>query len=394
MSTETLPAVDLAVVGPAEQKELATIVSKESLQAETAQSLTATFAPLFGKAREVMEKSLAIVVTDASQKMEMKLAAVCRKELKAIRVAGDKLRKELKEESLRKSRAIDGFNNILDHMIATEEDRLERQEKFVELKEQERKAELKTKREEVLRGLQIDPGLYSLGEMTDDTFNTLVEGTRLARAAQAEKARKDEADRIEREQREAAERERIRLENERLKKEADEKEAALRLEREQRAAQEREAAEERERQKRLHAEQLDRERVAAQKAAAEEKRIADEKAKAEREALEKKHAEERRVAAEKVRKEREVREKLEAELKAKREAEEKRLAEQKRQQEEAEAERRKAAAAPDKDRLMTYANAIRAIEVPELATNGALTTLIEQQRNKFIAWLESSTDKL
>lgn len=427
-------------------KELQTIVQQNSLQPATAQSLQASFAPIFSQARSVIEKSRGITVTDASQKLEMKMARACRLELKAIRVAGDKLRKELKDESLRVGRAIDGFNSILVHIVESEEKRLQAQEDFVEQQEAQRKATLKAEREKILAGIQVDPNLYQLGEMSEETFQQLVEGTKLARAAEAERRRKEEADRIAKEQADAEERERIRLENERLKKEAADKAAAEKLERERRhdlhctrmailgaeelltvrevqdadyaeiyakqteeefsairdhfrkrkAEQAKAAADAAETARKLkEAEEkaakekvrVDAERKAAEEKAAKERAEAEARAKAERDALEAKAKKEREAAAKKVAEEKAAREKAEAELKAQRDAE------AKRQADEAEAAR-KAAAAPDKDRLINYANAIRALDIPELKTAPALQTLIQQQRDKFIVWLENSVDKI
>ena len=56
--------------------------------------------------------------------------------------------------------------------------------------------------------------------MSEETFSRLVEGTKLAREAEAARKLKEEAERIEREAKEAKERRRIQLENERLKREA------------------------------------------------------------------------------------------------------------------------------------------------------------------------------
>lgn len=338
------------------QPELQVIVQQNALQPDTARSLQASFAPLFNQARGVIEKSRGIVVTDAAQKLEMKMAKACRLELKALRVAGEKTRKELKEESLRKGKAIDGFNAILVDLISSEETRLQAQEDFVERQEEQRRATLKAEREKVLAAIQVDPNLYQLADMTEETFGQLVEGTKLARAAEAERKRKEEAERIERETKEAAERERIRLENERLKKEAEEKEAALKAERERVAKEEsdRKAAEQAEQKRReqLHAVRRDNMQTfiesgdesqnaqyghltddqyaevqsgafnrrnarlkaeATLKAERQRAAEAEAKAKAEREAAEKRLADERRAAEEKAATERK---RIEAEKKA------------------------------------------------------------------------------
>lgn len=439
MSTET-PTAQTEIVDDT-PKELQVIVQQNSLQPATAQSLQSSFAPIFAQARGVIEKSRGIVVTDATQKLEMKMARACRLELKAIRVTGDKLRKELKDESLRVGRAIDGFNAILLHIVETEEKRLQAQEDFVEQQEAQRKAALKSDREKVLAAIQVDPNLYQLGDMSEETFQQLVEGTKLARAAEAQRRRKEEAERIEREAKAAAEQERIRQENERLKKEAAEKAEAERLAKErrhdlhctrmailgaeklltngevqdadfvesygtqteeeflsiltrfrERAQENKRLADERaEAQRKLkEAEELakaERERVEAERQAAakkhaEEQKIAAEKARKEREAIEAKAKADREAAEAKATAERQARERLEKELAEKNAAEAKRLADI------AEAAR-KAAAAPDKDRLIAYAYAVQALELPSASTPEAtaIANTVKASRDKFVAWI-------
>lgn len=466
-----------------DEKQMLAVVEQNHLQLDTAQNLQKQFAPLFTQARNAIEKSRGITVTDASQTLQIKMARLCRLELKAIRVAGEKTRKEIKEDSLRRSKAIDGFAAILNDLIGAEETRLEQQEKIAEMQEANRKAALRSDREKILTGIQVDPNLYQLGDMTEETFQQLVEGTKLARAAEAERKRKEEAERIEREAKEQAERERIRAENERLKEEAKAKEAA-RLEIEQKAAIERElaakelkrladekaATEAKAQQEREAAEaKATADRMAAEcetaRQLAEQKRIADEAAKTERERAEKEQAEvrilaaqmlaeqhrkdeerhakiveERRVdeetakqerlrlqaiadaerqkaetarktaeakataereeharkvremeqaAAELRAKEKAARDELEAKAKAAREAEEKRVADEKETA-------RKAAMAPDKDKLLSYANTIRSLDIPVFSTPEAQAVgqLVASQRNKFVLWLESRSEAL
>lgn len=390
-----------------DEKQLLAVVEQNHLQVDTAESLQKQFAPLFGQARSAIEKSRGIVVTDASQSLAIKMARVCRLELKAIRVAGEKTRREIKEESLRRSKAIDGFAAILNDLIATEETRLEQQEKFAEIQESNRKAALKAEREKVLVGIQVDPNLYQCGEMTEETFQQLVEGTKLARAAEAERNRKEQADRIEREAKEQAERERIRMENERLKKEAADKDAA-RIEGERKAAIEREMAEkelrrladeqraavlkakqEREAAEKETARQLAEQKRISDVAAAKEREAAEAKARAEREEHARKVREMEQAAAELRAKEKAARDEIDARAKAAREAEENRVAEEKETA-------RRAAMAPDKDRLLTYANAIRALEIPTFSTTEgkAIATTLAASRDRFVNWCDEKAGAL
>lgn len=391
------------LVAPEDEQQLAVIVEKEHLSGETGLSLQQSYAPLFAQARGVIEKSRGIVVTDGKQKLEITMARACRLELKAIRVAADKTRRDLKDESLRKGRAIDGFFNILSELVANEETRLENHEKFVERQEAARKEALRVERTKVLTDMQADPTIYQCGEMTEETFQQLVEGIRLARAAAAERARKEEAERIERETKERAEQERIRAENERLKAEAAEREKKAAIERELAEKELRRLAEEKAETER--AAKAERERIAKENAdreaalAAERARVAKEKADAEEKtrrelAEQKRFADEQRAkdkaAADAVaKKEREAREKAEAALQAQRDAEE-----QKRRA--AEETVRRAANAPNKDKLIAYAHAIAAIDFPQFSTpeSQAIGEVVKAQRDKLVAWIAQKSEAL
>jgi hypothetical protein len=401
MPTETITPE--LVAAPEEQKALLAIVQQNDIPPEAAMSLQTAFTPAFTEARAILQQSRAIVVTDATQRLQIKLAREYRLALKSIRVAADKTRKELKDESQRRGRAIDGFYNILLHLTESEEKRLADQEEFAERQEAARKEALRVKRTEMLTALAIDPALYQLGEMSEETFQQLVEGTKLARAAAIENAKKAEAERIAKEAAEAAERERIRLENERLKKEADEKEAALKVERERVAKEKAEAAAAAKAEREAAEAKLAEERrIAEEKAAAERKRVeaerkaAEEKARIERERLEEESRKEKmrlQAEAEVERKKAAAaqaeRARLEAEAKAARDVEAARVAAE-------EDAKRKAAAAPDKEKLMAFAVAVRGLHTPELSTDAgkAVRNKLSEQIMKFAAWVEKEAAAL
>jgi hypothetical protein len=328
----------------------------EGLEPDTALSLREAFEGYFRQADEWRQKAMAIQITRPDQVREMKLARETRLALREIRINAEKARKRLKEDSLKKGKAIDGIYNMLAYAVEPLEKHLLDQEQFVERQEAERKARLKSEREAALLQLGVDVSFYQLGEMEDATFQQLLETHQIAFEARQEAARKAEAERIERERQEAeerarreaeaaAERERLRAENERLAREKAEAEAKARAEHE-----------------------------AAEKA----RREAEEKARKEREAAEAQ-----------ARAEREAREKLEAELKARQEAAEK-------AKQEALAAARAAATAPDRDKLDALAQAILAIQVPELSTAAGeqIELLIREQLIKFSGWVTNLKTKL
>lgn len=206
--------------------------------------------------------------------------------------------------------------------------------------------------------------------MSDDTFEMFLSGIEKQYNERIEAEKKAELDRIEREKAEIAERERIRLENEMLKKEAEEKAKELEAER-QKADIERKAVEEKARKEREEAEkklQAEREvsRLAEEKASKEKAA-----AKAEVERLEAKYK--AKVQAERDAESKRIKELQDAELKAKKEAE-------------------KLAKAPVKKQLTNWVNLF---EVPaQSPVHHEKVTLILQKFEAFKDWSKKEIESL
>lgn len=340
MTTETLTIVDHRI----EQA-----IAQTGLEPQSAQGLLEKFKPLFQQANELCASAQGITVTDATQVTEIKRARQLRLAIRAVRIDAEKTRKALKEDSLRRGKAIDGVYNVLEYAVAPVEAKLLEMEEFAERAEAARKAALKSTREQLLKPFGVDASLYPLGELSDDAFKQLLDGSRLAHEAKIAAAKKAEEERIAREKAEAEERERIRLENERLRREAAEREESARKERER----------------------IEAERRAEREKADAERRAAEEKARKEREAIE-----------EKARVDREAREKAEAEAQKLRDAEQAR----KRKEDEA---RRKIAAAPDREKMRAFADSVRAMKLPQMATpeGQAKAKEIAEKIESFAKWI-------
>jgi chemotaxis protein histidine kinase CheA len=268
-------------------------------------------------------------VTNGEDPAHVKQARGLRLLLKEERCSIEKLRKSLKEDSLRRGKAIDGYANVLKFIVVPVEERLEEIEKFAEIREKSRRDAITAERAEILRRLGSDPAAFVLHSMDDATWNAVLE-TVTRRAAEREEAvRKIEAERVEREHKDAEERERQRQENIRLKAEAEAREAQTRAERE--AAAKKQA-------------ELEAKANAEREAAAKKQAELEAKLKAEREAKAKAEREAAALKAAQEKAEREAKAKAEAEAKAKAEAEAKAA------KEEAKA-KRKAARAPDCEKL-------------------------------------------
>ena len=395
MSTTTLTA-PLAQVDE--------IILANGLTVETGSSLRAAFEPMFTQAEEWRIKAESIKVTDISQTRDMKLARECRLALREIRINVESKRKGLKEDSLRKGKAIDGLANIAKFLIEPIEEYLLEQEKFAERQaERERSERLDRRHSEIQPFYEFTGSVVGLADMSDDQFNMLLDGAKSAKARKEEEARRAEEERVAAEKAEAEERERIKLENERLRREAEEAhvkaeaERALReatrikAEEEAKAAQakldaERRTAEEKARKEREAAEAaLKAERDKAEKLrqealakAAEEQRIASAKAEAERKAAELKLAQER-AAREKLEREAAEREAAEA---AKRKADE--------------AAAKKAARAPEADKLRAFAGDVRKLAVPAVTSEEGrkVASDIAAKVESFAKWIEAQAATL
>lgn len=375
-----------------EASELAVVIRDSQIAPDDAQSLLAAFQPSFMAAKELVNQAAVVTVTDATQVTEIKASRALRLKLREVRVEAEKVRKALKEDSLRRGKAIDGMNNILLMLIKPAEDRLEAQEKFAERKEAERKAALKKSREELLAPFGIDTAFYSLADMPDETFAQLFESSRMAHEAKLERERQAEAQRVAAEAARVAEEKRIREENERLRLEQEAKERELEAER-RKAEQERIAAEARERAIR---EEAEKERRAAEAKAQAERQAIENKARVEREAAEaRERAAQAKAKAERDAIEAQARADREARERMEREAEERRAAEEAEAAAKAEAER-VAAAAPDYDKLIAFAATVNALEVPSVTTAEAkiIANDIAVKARNFAKWIKDQAKKL
>lgn len=207
------------------------VITETSLDESIQKMLLDRFTPFLEQTAEWKEKAEALVVTDISQTREMKMAREGRLALREIRIKADKLRKELKEDSLLYGRAVQGVYNVIESNISPIEKYLERQEKFKEIREMKIREALRVERETILSDVrEYAISSVNLGEITEDDFQKILSGAKLQKEAAEQAAIKEMEDRIAREKAEANEREALRLENERLKSEAIRQEAERKAE--------------------------------------------------------------------------------------------------------------------------------------------------------------------
>lgn len=336
--------------------QLTELVSASGLEATKQNQIAEALGTFFNKAAEWDATIQSIVITSPEETGKMKMAREGRLTLKNMRLDAEKVvsakRSEVKNRmanDLLEDKLWLKAGQMMEATFKTLESKLEEKEKFAERWEAEQREKLKAERTEKLMPYSefVPVGAIDLGRISQDEFTRLLTGAESAKQAKEDAERKAEADRIAREKAEAeqreaerAEAERQRIENERLKAEAE--------------AREKQIAEER-----AKAEAEARER--------------EEQARKEREAMELKAKQEREQAEAQLKAEREAREKAEAEIRAKAEAEAKAKAdEQARIQAEEKARiaaEKKAKAAPDKDKLTAFARTLSEMEIPKMATD-------------------------
>ena len=287
-----------------ESTEVVTFDAPElsSIEASKADKIRATFEPMAAMLAE-FESAYGEIVMEAEKEITKELTGKAKRlrlDIGKVRVKTEKLRKAEKEEYLRAGKAIDGVSNILKWAVTDKENRLKEIEDHFEIMERKRLEALQNERVEALSPYVEDAHERDLASMEDDVWNAYLAAKKKEYEDRLEAERKAEEERIAREKAEAEERERIRRENERLKKEAEER-AKEEAERKKKEESERKAREEKERKEReaheaekarLEAEikrQEEERRRVEEERKAKEKADAEAKAKAEKAAQDKAH---------------------------------------------------------------------------------------------------------
>ena len=349
-----------------ETTQLEKVVKESGLQIQEGEEIKKSYLPFVVQLSEIQAQSSKINF-DSPEMIDETIARELRLKTVKIRTGAEVLKDQRKRGYLLRGNLEQAAYNLIASSCKLTEETFFNVEKARELAEKKRKEALKIERQEKLSPYTEDVVLYPLGEMSEEQFNSLYITLRTAHENRLEAERKAEEERIAKEKAESAERERIRLENLRLKKEAEERESVM-------AEEKRKAEEARKKQQEL----FNKER---EKAEAERKRV----------------EEEQRIKIEAERKERE---RVEAELKAKNDAIEKakKEAEAKAEAEckAKEASEKKARLAPDKDKLKTLAESIGQIPLPKVKSLEAQAVIadVNSLLNKVINFINSKADQL
>ena len=364
---------------PTHAVEVTRVIQTSGVTEQTGLNLQQSFLPFFELLDGMEQEAKSIVVQDEHDTQSMERARQVRLQLRDIRINADKKRKELKENSLREGRAIQGVYNIIEYVVKPLEEHLGKQENYAHEMAKKRMEELKELRTKELEPYsEFVPFGIELGIMDEAEYQKVLNGAKLQLKA------KEDAEKAERER--LAEEQRInKLRQERLAEVRDDwrfvnptqKDDDLGTmspetwERFKSDIQANKEAFEKE-QARLRE---DNERLQ------KEKEEAERKAELERKQAEELAAKERAEAEAKLKTEREEREKAELELQAKREAEQKAEAERQEQEKARLEAEEKAKAAPEKEKLTAYLNFIARVDVPVVKSKAASKIATDMQHD-------------
>lgn len=197
---------------------LGSFFAKASEWNATIQSIVITSPDEVGKMKMAREGRLTL----KNLRLEAKAIVTSKRDTVKARMADDVLEDKLWLKAGQMMEAT--FNNL--------ETKLEEKEKFAERWEANRKAELKAKRDEELTIYsEFVPFGLNLGELSQEDYDKLFNGAKLQSEARIEAEKKAEAERKAKELELEKEREAQRLENQRLKAEAEKREKEIEAER-------------------------------------------------------------------------------------------------------------------------------------------------------------------
>jgi len=385
MNFEAKTETSLVKIGPS---DLESIIKNSGLPLQEADEIKSSYLPFLNQLSETQLQATKINFDNPSD-LDENIARELRLRTVKIRTGAEKLKDERKRMYMLRGNLEQASYNLIASSCKMAEEVFFNIEKAREISEKKRKAQLKIDREEKLSPYTDTASLYPLGEMSEEQFNELYSGLRIAHEARIVAEKKAEEDRIENEKKDriynsrtsfiagkkntwysqfktdlvvkftkdttedewneilknietrevefAREAEENKKEADRLKKEAKEKEKALEAEREK-----------------VRKDNEKKERLAEIERKKQAQIFADQKAKADAE----KKALEGKLEAERIQ-----RENIEAEIRRKRDAEEKAKVEAERKKK---AEEKKARLAPDKDKLVIFAQSINDLPRPEI----------------------------
>lgn len=248
------------------QVNLPAIIEKSGIETEQALIIQGHFEKFIEQVKEWGDKAFKINITSLDQKFEIAEANKAYKIVKEVRLNAEAMRKELKEDSLRKGKLIDGIAKFVFEKIEPIEEHLEKQAKFEKLEKERLDIIMVQERSQELLKWVEDISIFNLATMPEDTFQKLVADSKTLFETRKAEADKLEKERLKKEEDNRIENERIRKENEDLKKQKEIDDKKIEDERKkaedlQKKEDERIAKEEQAKKDKLEADRIEKERL-------------------------------------------------------------------------------------------------------------------------------------
>jgi len=177
-------------------KELQIILDEQNIDKNDAQKLVEAFGGPFEEVGDILATYTNIIVTDGSQREEIKEAREMRLKLRAARSTVENKRKDMKAGIIKEGRAIDSIAKFVKESILPAEEHLQLQEDFAKIQEAERKAKLETERTTELSQFTDDLSIYNLPEMSDEQYATTLKMVKESHALKVADAKRLEDARI------------------------------------------------------------------------------------------------------------------------------------------------------------------------------------------------------
>ncbi len=169
------------------------------LEPSQAEQIESVFLPVIQERENLAEKYTEIVKSEITTELT-KSAKELRLRLVKVRTSTDKIHKDAKAFYLAGGRFVDAWKNRNVTVIEEMESRLfEIEDHFAKI-DREKQEELKQSRLKILAEYCENPELYNVGLLSDDAFNSLVSGQKMIKEQKIEAERKAEQARIAKEQ--------------------------------------------------------------------------------------------------------------------------------------------------------------------------------------------------
>lgn len=254
--------------------ELIKVDSSEfEIEEVKAKEISLVFTPIIEEMNALEEEYNEVIKLDPSKENCKKAKELRLKYVKTRTATGDK-HKEEKSFYLNGGRFVDKWKNVQKEVAEQKEYSLRLIEDHYVNLERERLDKLQAERALIISKYEVETNDADFASMTDEIWNCFLGGAKADFEDRKEKERLVEEERLEAIRKVEKERERMRIENEKLKKEADEREAKIKKDNEERVKKENAERKEREdREEKIRKDQESKDKIENDKKEALEAKI-------------------------------------------------------------------------------------------------------------------------